>query len=292
MANFFDKTYDLSEKVLQGFQSTDFSKTVSLLEEEKQFYNNLNFFELYDIMQNTCIMEELNGTFYYDNYELPLYNHETSFILRRMFVYANKVLANRYDPADTENALFKLDNTKYIFINPNNIIYELSSKLYSNIETKFILFLTNNPNISNERKSSMISSLMYVDPYLQDKIFSKQIVLPDYIKAEDDLYNNLWANVKDIYEDKLSYICDTGIHNTINLMLSKIDLNNKENILIREMYLRTLFNYTDEEYLEEINYEFNNIDFDIQNEFGYNQIVNAFKSINKDTEMINKIKVK
>ena len=292
MENYFDMTYDLSEKVLQSFKNSDFSKTVALLEEEKQHYNNLDYLKLYGIMQNTCTLEELENTFYYDNYELALYNKEKSFILRRMFIYANKVLANRFDPADTENEMFKLDNTKYMIVNPNNIIYELSSKLYSNIETKFILFLTNNSKISNERKSYMISSLMFIDPYLQDKIFSKQIILHDYIKKEDDLYENLWDNVKKIYEEKMDYICDTGIYNTINLMLSSIDVNNEENILIREMYLRTLFNYTDEEFLEDINYEFNSSDLDIQNEFGYNQVINAFRSINKDTEMINKIKIK
>ena len=70
------------------------------------------------------------------------------------------------------------------------------------------------------------------------------------------------------------------------------DLNNLNNSKIRSLYLRTMFNFLDEDEIEQINYSFREKELKIYNKVGYDEVIDAFRKYEEDKNNIIKIKTR
>lgn len=292
MEDFFDEVIISTNWLFELFRSNNYDECKSLIEEEKNFYNDLNFLALDTLLYIVDNLEKKQKINEDENFELAMYNEKQTMLIRRI----NNMSLQYYDrcqevflPIQT----IQVEDNKYIKMrNTEGALNELGRKILTSIEVKFLYLLLVNDQISDTKKSLIMFNMMFINPVLQDKIFNKQIILESYVKDEDVLYNSLWNKVKEIHDIELGNYCFNFSKELMRVMVSDYDIDNEENVLVRETYLRALFNYLGEETLEQLNYEYNSGEYKIVNQFGDKCVRDAFKSINKDTEMINKIKVK
>ena len=238
-------------------------------------------------LRNDTIMNAID--YILENFEIAMDNQKTHMLIRRIDNMTKKYY-NRSQSIMLPYQEIKLDNNKYIRMrNLEGSLNELWDKILTSVEVKFLYLLTIDEKISDKRKGTIFSNMMFVHPTLQDRIFKKQINIGSYVKEEDNIYNGLWENIKEIYENELSNYCYNFSKELIKTMIFE-DITDEE-ILIYEIYLRSLFNYLDDDVLENLNYEYHNEEeFKIENEFGDKCVREAFRKINEDTNTINKIK--
>ena len=134
-----------------------------------------------------------------------------------------------------------------------------------------------------------IKNLSFISSYLEEKIKENNDI-KQLVKSEDNLYDNLWEDFKSDYEYMLNNYVIEAIEKDIVIMHSYRDLNNSINSKIRSLYLRTMFNFLDEDEIEQINYSFREKELKIYNKVGYDEVINAFKKYNEDQDNITKIK--
>lgn len=293
--NIFDKFYLITKRIFEEYHNNNMNKLKRLIDIENEEYSKLKLIEidyLEDYLFNKLNEKKLN---FFENYEFALYNNKYNICIQRMYNQIGKLYSRYtdYNNNELEEDINEIEpNIFLIMKNQDGAIGELQSKIKANIETKFLYFLLSDANISKEIKEQIFINLLFVDPYLEEKLLSSTIHIDKYIKEEDELYYNTWKNIKDLYEEIwFNYSLD-NIYNTIDIMLSETDLDDDNNTKVRGIFLRTLFNGLDTETLEEINYQFNSTENNIYNYFGEQEIRNSFNEIERDNMKIKKIKTR
>ncbi|MBP3461484.1 MAG: hypothetical protein J6K21_03635 [Bacilli bacterium] len=220
-----------------------------------------------------------------DNYEVLLYGDKKAFIIRRIYnKLSDKLLCDYSNEKMTSVTLNDQIILESNFI--ENAMIELAEKIIANIEIKF-LYLMQLEKIPNNKE--YIKNLSFISSYLEEKIKENNDI-KQLVKSEDNLYDNLWEDFKSDYEYMLNNYVIEAIEKDIVIMHSYRDLNNSINSKIRSLYLRTMFNFLDEDEIEQINYSFREKELKIYNKVGYDEVINAFKKYNEDQDNITKIK--
>ena len=222
-----------------------------------------------------------------DNYEVLLYGDKNTFIIRRIYnKLSDKLL---YDYSTEKMTSVTLNDQ--IILEGNFIekaMIELAEKIIANIEIKF-LYLMQLEKIPNSKE--YIKNLSFISLYLEEKIKENNDI-KQLVKSEDNLYNNLWEDFKSDYEYILNNYVIEAIEKDIVIMHSCRDLNNLNNSKIRSLYLRTMFNFLDEDEIEQINYSFREKELKIYNKVGYDEVIDAFRKYEEDKNNIIKIKTR
>ena len=285
-----EKIYELTENILYDYSYNDnYDYLYDLLNEEYDFYYELSSKKLIKLLDYMP-----KGIENYPDYAIAFQNNEPLLIYRRIYNQINKTLndivLSESDGTIIEKSLLNLDNKKYLLIqNYDNAIRELLEKICITVDTKFLYFVLLDNKLIDYNKQLLYTNMMFINPYLEEKIFSDKISIDEFVSKEDELYNGLWDNVKEGYNNILySYIYSCMAFVLDNTIYNK--RSDDQELLVNEIYLRTLFNYLDEEDLEKINYNFRNIEFKDYNKKGYDYFVDSFKHINDDKKIIKKIK--
>ena len=248
-------------------------------------FNKLSLNKFYEFLE--YVEEEYNKINQNedDNYEVLLYGDKNTFIIRRIYnKLSDKLL---YDYSTEKMTSVTLNDQ--IILEGNFIekaMIELAEKIIANIEIKF-LYLMQLEKIPNNKE--YIKNLSFISSYLEEKIKENNDI-KQLVKSEDNLYDNLWEDFKSDYEYMLNNYVIEAIEKDIVIMHSYRDLNNSINSKIRSLYLRTMFNFLDEDEIEQINYSFREKELKIYNKVGYDEVINAFKKYNEDQDNITKIK--
>lgn len=262
------------------------------LKEEKDFYNNLTLDECRKIINKLPDYVDFEV-----NYLTALNANSKQLSKVRIFNKINrKIIENvDYEPSyDTYKYIVPIsDKNKLVIQNFSLALEKLRELQIANIENKFLYFLNQNPNISNDTKHYLLYNMMYINPYLEDKLLCKEDMLEENIKFEDKLGNDLWDIVKEYYNNNLFEYINYVLEILIPEFLYTEEYSEEE-FLIHETYLRTIFNVLPPEEIEKLNYNFNNLDlkkFKI-NRSGYDHIKDAFRQVKRDKELIKKIKTR
>lgn len=294
MENIINKLYLISKKVLKAYETSDYNTTKRLIDLEYEEYRKFDIQTILSLFD--YIISELgkNNMIELENYEIAFNNKKEQLILKRIFNRLNQII-NRYYQYEEKITTLEKDvtyvekNKILIMQNMDGAYNELCEKIITNIETKYLYFILENNNLDDYTKSNIFINTMYINPYLEEKIFTKNIMMDKLIKNEDNLYYNLWEYVKESYEDIIYNYCKDNSICIIETMITDLELNEQQ-LLIYSIYLRTLFNYLDYETLEEINNNYNEEEFDKYNILGDSYIRHAFQMINNDKEKIRQIK--
>ncbi len=285
----YEEIYNFTCKIYDAYQIEDKNLLNKIIELEEPLYDriftelddyNLNVFLEYAIFKYSSI-----NPHDYDLYEAILYEDKNKFVIRRI---NNKLLKKsiEYNITDENKQAITLnDQITLVSSNIYDASIELNEKIIANIEAKFI-YMLEKENIIN--RDEIIKKLTFVSVYLEEIVKNKAI--EEIIKEEDNLYNNLWEHVKNDYMYMLNEYVTKTIGKNIIFMHSKIDLNNPNNIKVREIYLRTLFNYLDIKEIDLIKKQYEKEDLVVYNKEGYKAVIESFESYDKDKELIKKIK--
>ena len=294
MKELYKNIRKISKNIYNSYYINDFNKLEYLIKDEKEFYENLDDDEIKKTIDYLKALSTKKDIDLYEDYEIVLYNNEEELIIRRIINKLNQICNKKINYNDnSEKEVIELKpNLTLILPNSDMFLSELYCKLIANIDIKYLFFIINNNELEYTKKQNIFINTLFINPYLEDAILNPVINLEELIKNEDDLYNNLWEYIKDIYQEYLEDYCRNNILLNISMMVSEIDLNNESNVVARSIYLRTLFNYLSREKLEEINYNYNEEERTIYNFLGEEYIKKAFKTIEKDKIQIEKIKTR
>lgn len=296
MESLYQRFYLISKQILEAYGKNNFDKLEHLINCEKELYQNLDIITLrkFDNYINS-LSNDLNIDMYED-YEIVLYNKDNELIIRRIINKLSQIYnikQNYNNEYNYEKDVMRL-NSNITLIIPNSDIFlsELYYQLVVNIDIKYLYFIIDDDELTTEKKQSIFTNSLFINSYLEDKLLNPKINLEEFIKTEDTLYNNLWEYIKEIYQEYLEDYCKNNILLNMSMMISAIDINNQSNTIARSIYLRTLFNYLDEEILEEINYDYNEQEREIYNILGDKYIRKSFRTIEQDKVQIEKIKTR
>lgn len=281
VSNLFEKLFTMYKGIYDSYDINNISKLKELNKLEEQEYDKLDFDSLNDLYNFVYGISYVSMDYDLDNYEILLYTDKFGFIIRRMI---NK-LAKKMDEINIEN----FDNVNEVYDIAMN---ELKDKIITIIEVKFLYFLSLNDIVDKNKMEMYIKIMSFIDLDFEEKIINCGKDLYKLVENEDQLYNNLWNLdfIKNDYTNYLHSYTKEAITKDIAIMYSNRDLNNSYNTKVREIYLRTLFNYLDENTLSDINYKLYEDEFDSYNLEGQEAVKRAFRAISKDKELIKKIK--
>lgn len=295
MYNIYDKFNLISKNILDAYNQNNYERLENLLKIEDREYKKIDVHLLNNFIDYLEYESKNLDIIDFENYEIALYNNQKQLIIRRMVNKVNQML-NRYyymeqDVDKLEKDIVPIEHNIILAIqNFDGALSELDEKILTNIETKYLYFILNSFNFNDKQKSEIIINTLFVNPYLEEKILSKTININKFIKVEDNLYYELWDNIKKEYEEFIfNYCTNTSIY-TIETMLSEIALDNNKITLARSIYLRTLFNFLDYKTIDKINEIYNNIEIEKTDTLANKLIKNAFNRVEKDSLIIQKIK--
>ena len=251
-------------------------------EYKKLSYEELN--KLYDFLE---LFTSSIGLEYLPNYELSYLNKVDYLVIKRMqektFMYLNQYV--EYDSNKSKKYGIKYDKNNLLVINNyEQALSEVYIKILNLISAKLLYFINKSNDITEDTKNKINKNYYFITQNIDTKI-------EDIIKEESHFYNNLWDDIKLEYDGFLRDFLMTEIAGVINVMLYD-DLNDIEENALHSIYLRSLFSFLDTDKLEQLNYDFNEIDLSDANIVGIAKIRNAFRNIDKDREDLNKIKEK
>lgn len=291
LENIIYNLYDLNEILLYNFDDTEISKRS--IEIENKIYSDLNLESLKILEKSIAyILNKLNA-FKYENFEIAINNEEDVLIFTRIYNQLNNYI-NNYFITDNYKPLFvdvydiNYKNIKYID-SFGGTIYNLENQMLSNIETKYLFLLLTSPELDNLYKSKTLSNMLFINPVLDKKLFNHKVPIVEYIKNEDEIYENLNKNLQEVYNCDVTEYSLEELKNIFYYLLTNNNIN-KNDLLAYECYIRALFNNLDEDTLEQLNYNFNEMNIKVLNKKGEEVIRKSFRQIKNDKNNINKIK--
>lgn len=297
MYNIHDKFKLISKNILDAYNQENYKKLKELLDLEDREYKKMDVHLLNNYIDYLEYESKKLNIIDLENYEIALYNNQKQLIIRRMVNKVNQIL-NRYYYFEQNIERLEKDiipitnNIIFVIQNFDGAMSELDEKILTNIETKYLYFILNNSKLDVSQKSRIFTNTLFVNPYLEEKILSPTIKIDEFIKNEDNLYFNLWDNIKNEYKLFIFDYCTNASIYTIESMLSEIDLDDNIHTIARSIYLRTLFNYLDEETIEKIHEQYNNLEINKLNTYGDDLIIDSFNKVESDNYMIQKIKTR
>lgn len=282
----YDKTNILYNKYKKSNKPEDLFFAIKNVE---KIYKNLTLPELNKLDDIVKEIENAQDMFELDNYEMIMYADREYLVIRRILLDLNRYIINYHDENDEPFYLFSNFGEMCAIKINDDAIYELYNKSIANIELKFLYLLQNNNKLNNFEKNECIKKLMFINPYIEEKIL-KNPSFEDNIKNEDNLKNNLWTNIEIEYDNNfITYILNEIEKNYIYLSTG-LDIKSQLNFEIRSTYLRTLFSYVDITTIHQINENFKNSRYKATNKIGENRIKEIIGTSEEDKKLIKKIK--
>ncbi|MBE6160071.1 MAG: hypothetical protein E7157_03370 [Lactobacillales bacterium] len=287
----------ISSEIYDLYNQNDINKLKKLIEEENKIYEQYNPEQLTEIINYIYYLNGEKTLNYLYEYEIPLYNNKKRIIIERII---NKLtnhinrsfLKEKESEFPIKDVLLLDNNTILVAENTDYSFSELYNKIITQVEIKYLYFVMDNDKLDNEKKKEIFLNDLFINPFLEEKLLKPIVNFADFVKEEDNLYNGLWDNIKETYNEYLEYQCkEIALHN-IDRMLSEIDIYNPQNTIARSLYLRAVFNYLTNEQIEDIYNNYNEEFREINNLFGDEYIRFSFNSISKDKEEIEKIKTR
>lgn len=262
MLNILNELNIISEILLEKYYDYNFEEVKKCIDYEISIYKNLSIKQLNQLVKYVEDLEIKLDSFRYENIEISP-NINDKLIIRHILNRINQALNRTYyleKNRKIEKEIYRVSNDKIIVMqNIAGALSELDEKILANIETKYIFFLITDQSINDFTKGSIINNSLYVNPYLEEKLLKnavKAVNVNEYIKNEDNLYNNLYDNVKIEYNKFLKDYC----LNTIEYMINSLETaNNQLLIKLKELYIRTLLNYLDLEDIKALEEKYNNV---------------------------------
>lgn len=290
----FDNIYILNEGIYDLYKNNNIDILVNTVKEENELYKKLPLETLFELNEYCEEIEKSLQTSEIDNYELALYSDKTSLIVRRMISKLQKYISttNQYSDKSSYNYIYD-DKKVYVKNLPELALIDLENKIYTNVEVKYLYFMFLNNNIPRKKQIKIYKKLQYMNTYLEERLLTPDTISIDQeIKVEDYLRNNLWHNIIRKHDELVYCYCINGIERNLEIMSSDYEMDNNYKTEVRKTYIRTLFNYLDNETLDKIKDEYNKAKFIKINEFGINSIKDAFNFVDSDKNMIKKIKTR
>ncbi len=262
MLNILNELNIISEILLEKYYDYNFEEVKKCIDYEISIYKNLSIKQLNQLVKYVEDLEIKLDSFRYENIEISP-NINDKLILRHILNRINQALNRTYyleKNRKIEKEIYRVSNDKIIVMqNIAGALSELDEKILANIETKYIFFLITDQSINDFTKGSIINNSLYVNPYLEEKLFKnavKAVNVNEYIKNEDNLYNNLYDNVKIEYNKFLKDYC----LNTIEYMINSLETENNQLLIkLKELYIRTLLNYLDLEDIKALEEKYSNV---------------------------------
>lgn len=262
MLNILNELNIISEILLEKYYDYNFEELKKCIDYEISIYKNLSIKQLNQLVKYVEDLEIKLDSFRYENIEISP-NINDKLILRHILNRINQALNRTYyleKNRKIEKEIYRVSNDKIIVMqNIAGALSELDEKILANIETKYIFFLITDQSINDFTKGSIINNSLYVNPYLEEKLFKnavKAVNVNEYIKNEDNLYNNLYDNVKIEYNKFLKDYC----LNTIEYMINSLETENNQLLIkLKELYIRTLLNYLDLEDIKALEEKYSNV---------------------------------
>lgn len=292
LTNLIFEMYELDSLLYYNFSNPSISKKISLIEEKNlKKFSITTLKTLEEVIGN--ILNKLDS-FYKEDFEIAFENNDTVIILRRMY---NQILKTINNFRKDENGKLPLFSSLYTFYE-GEVIYvddlggslnNLTESVICDIETKFMVFLLSNPLIDDDIKKRMAYNMVYINPYLDDKVSDRSEKIYNSIIKEEEEYNNLDGIMKETYDNYLEEYSFSVLKDLFYLLLTDISIKDDQ-LKMYEIYIRTIFNNLKEEDLESLNYSFNEINVNVLNKEGEEAIRKAFRSIRNDKDFIKKIK--
>ena len=248
MLNILNELNIISEILLEKYYDYNFEEVKKCIDYEISIYKNLSIKQLNQLVKYVEDLEIKLDSFRYENIEISP-NINDKLIIRHILNRINQALNRTYyleKNRKIEKEIYRVSNDKIIIMqNIAGALSELDEKILANIETKYIFFLITDQSINDFTKGGIINNSLYVNPYLEEKLLKnavKAVNVNEYIKNEDNLYNNLYDNVKIEYNKFLKDYC----LNTIEYMINSLETENNQLLIkLKELYIRTLLNYLD-----------------------------------------------
>lgn len=262
MLNILNELNIISEILLEKYYDYNFKEVKKCIDYEISIYKNLSIKQLNQLVKYVEDLEIKLDSFRYENIEISP-NINDKLIIRHILNRINQALNRTYyleKNRKIEKEIYRVSNDKIIVMqNIAGALSELDEKILANIETKYIFFLITDQSINDFTKGSIINNSLYVNPYLEEKLLKnavKAVNVNEYIKNEDNLYNNLYDNVKIEYNKFLKDYC----LNTIEYMINSLETENNQLLIkLKELYIRTLLNYLDLEDIKALEEKYNNV---------------------------------
>lgn len=262
MLNILNELNIISEILLEKYYDYNFEEVKKCIDYEISIYKNLSIKQLNQLVKYVEDLEIKLDSFRYENIEISP-NINDKLILRHILNRINQALNRTYyleKNRKIEKEIYRVSNDKIIVMqNIAGALSELDEKILANIETKYIFFLITDQSINDFTKGSIINNSLYVNPYLEEKLLKnavKAVNVNEYIKNEDNLYNNLYDNVKIEYNKFLKDYC----LNTIEYMINSLETENNQLLIkLKELYIRTLLNYLDLEDIKALEEKYSNV---------------------------------
>ena len=282
--------YSIGEALLYEYSDENKCKYINMM--EHNFYSNLGFTGLKFLEKITKdILEQLDA-YYCENFEVAMKNTDEQLIFRRIYNQVSKYINNFIKHDDGQQPVFAdlyhYQGDKVIYLdNLGGSLNNLEEDMITNIEAKFLLLLINNYEIEQSYKTNIVLNTLYVNPHLEEKTnYGKHII--NNVKEEDCIYNGLNLGMQSMYDKNLNeYSLNTLKDLFYDLLVNYKTPNELKTI---QLYIRSIFNSLDDEILEELNYNFNEMNVKILNKDGENIIRQAFRRIESDRELIHEIK--
>ena len=262
MLNILNELNIISEILLEKYYDYNFEEVKKCIDYEISIYKNLSIKQLNQLVKYVEDLEIKLDSFRYENIEISP-NINDKLIIRHILNRINQALNRTYyleKNRKIEKEIYRVSNDKIIIMqNIAGALSELDEKILANIETKYIFFLITDQSINDFTKGGIINNSLYVNPYLEEKLLKnavKAVNVNEYIKNEDNLYNNLYDNVKIEYNKFLKDYC----LNTIEYMINSLETENNQLLIkLKELYIRTLLNYLDLEDIKALEEKYNNV---------------------------------
>lgn len=262
MLNILNELNIISEILLEKYYDYNFEEVKKCIDYEISIYKNLSIKQLNQLVKYVEDLEIKLDSFRYENIEISP-NINDKLIIRHILNRINQALNRTYyleKNRKIEKEIYRVSNDKIIIMqNIAGALSELDEKILANIETKYIFFLITDQSINDFTKGGIINNSLYVNPYLEEKLLKnavKAVNVNEYIKNEDNLYNNLYDNVKIEYNKFLKDYC----LNTIEYMINSLETENNQLLIkLKELYIRTLLNYLDLQDIKALEEKYNNV---------------------------------
>lgn len=269
--------------------------SVELKNEEDNVYEELNIIQLKALQMSLNFASKKYDLQKYNDYEKCLLDQELivlNRVINKTNMYLDKIMEN-----DNKNNIFFGD----IYIKNNNNLQRISNiygtfnkfsqKIISQIDMKFMYLLKHDNELPNKEKDIMSWRMLYINPYIEEEIITNNKLLKDCIINNEQNNNKMDELNKYLYNDFIDYYSKEELKNIFDIVLYSKNPD-VEVLKFSELYARTILNYLPEDKIKKIEDEFDYIkciNKNINNS-RFNYIKNALNSIEKDKELIKKIK--
>ena len=275
--------------VLAGYIYEEYEE--ELKHEEDLKYSEIDVLTLKKLQISLSVI--LNKLLEYDSYEICLLDDDTiilSRILNKTNLYLDKILNN----FNIRNSYFcdvyrKKDNKLLFLSNVYGTYNSLSERIMADIEMKFMYLLKQDEKMSDEMKNMLSYNLTFINPYIENVVIDNKTNILDYIKLEDQRYNEMDELDKYLHDDFIEFYIQHTLNKTINKMLTNKKMTERLS-QIKSLSLRALFLYMSEYELDKLKYQYKNTNPSLVSKFGYEGLMDSLKKIESDRELIKKIK--